>query len=278
MIATPSSQIDSDRDNYRKFYDTELSALLSAIWGGNLHMGLFAEADESLPRAQQHTKDYMARAAELAAGQRVLEAACGAGGTAIHLARSYGVSVDATNIARAQLEEAAENARAANVSDRVNFAFADYHHFPGSSGAYDCWWCQEALLYATDRMKVFSEARRVVKPGGRIVFSDLTLSADLCQNERQRFASDIRAPHLWPMEDYDRLLARMEFKIIERQDWSSHVALTFAAVARNLAALRTAFAARIGEETVRGTEFRIARQLDMARAGHLGWCFYVLES
>jgi sarcosine/dimethylglycine N-methyltransferase len=127
-------------------------------------------------------------------------------------------------------------------------------------------------------MKVFSEARRVVKPGGRIVFSDLTLSADLCQNERQRFASDIRAPHLWPMEDYDRLLARMEFKIIERQDWSSHVAVTFAAVARNLAALRTDFAARIGEETVRGTEFRIARQLDMARAGHLGWCFYVLES
>ena len=52
MPATGSSQVDTDRDNYRKFYDTELSALLSAIWGGNLHMGLFAEADEPLPRAE----------------------------------------------------------------------------------------------------------------------------------------------------------------------------------------------------------------------------------
>ena len=217
MIAPRSSQVDADRDNYRKFYDTELSALLSAIWGGNLHIGIFAEPGELLPRAQQRTKDRMARAAELAAGQKVLEVACGAGATAIHLARSYGVSVDATNIAQAQLEEAAENARTANVSDKVSFAFADYHHLPGPSGAYDCWWCQEALLYATDRMQVFSEARRVVKPGGRIVFSDLTLSNSLPRNERQRFASDIRAPHLWPIEDYDRLFARMSFKIIERR-------------------------------------------------------------
>jgi sarcosine/dimethylglycine N-methyltransferase len=278
MQATGSSQVDTDRDNYRKFYDTELSALLSAIWGGNLHMGLFAEADEPLPRAQQRTKDYMARAADLAAGQRVLETACGAGATAIHLARTYGVNVDATNIARAQLEEAAENARAAKVSDRVSFAFADYHHLPGPSGVYGCWWCQEALLYATDRMRVFSEARRVVKSGGRIVLSDLTLSDRLPPNERQKFASNIRAPHLWPIENYDRLFARMGVKVVERQDWSSHVAMTFAAVARNLAALRGQFAQRIGEETVSGTEFRIARQLEMARAGHLGWCFYALEA
>jgi sarcosine/dimethylglycine N-methyltransferase len=278
MMATPSSQVDTDRDTYRKFYDTELSALLSAIWGGNLHMGLFTETREPLVRAQQRTKDRMARAAGLAAGQRVLEVACGAGATAIHLARSYGVSVDATNIAQAQLEEAAQNAQAADVSDRVSFVFADYHRLPGPSEVYDCWWCQEALLYATDRTHVFSEARRVVKPGGRIVFSDLTLSDGLSQTERQRFSADIRAPHLWPIEDYDRLFARMKFKIIEQQDWSSHVALTFAAVARNLAALHADFAARIGEETVRGTEFRIARQFDMARAGHLGWCFYALEA
>lgn len=278
MQTTGSSQVDTDRDNYRKFYDTELSALLSAIWGGNLHMGLFAEADDPLPRAQQRTKDYMARAADLAAGQRVLEVACGAGATAIHLARSYGVNVDATNIAQAQLAEAAANARAANVSDKVSFAFADYHHVPGASGAYDCWWCQEALLYATDRMQVFSEACRVVKPGGRVVFSDLTLSDRLASNERQKFASDIRAPHLWQIEDYDGLFARMGVKVIERQDWSSHVAMTFAAVARNLAAVRGQFAQRIGEETVSGTEFRIARQWEMARAGHLGWCFYALEA
>ena len=182
----------------------------------------------------------------------------------------------ATNIAQSQLAEAAERARAAGLADRVSFAFADYHDFGGPAGRYDCWWCQEALLYAADRGRVFSEARRVVKAGGRVVFTDLTLSRALPSDERQLFMADIRAPHLWDIEDYDRLFARMGFVVCERQDWSPHVASTFAAVARNLAAVRAGFAARIGEEAVRGTEYRIARQLDMARAGHLGWCFYTL--
>jgi hypothetical protein len=55
------------------------------------------------------------------------------------------------------------------------------------------------------------------------------------------------------------------------------VALTFTAVARNLAGVRGDFAQRIGEETVRGTEFRINRQLEMASLGHLGCCFFTIE-
>ena len=63
----------------------------------------------------------------------------------------------------------------------------------------------------------------------------------------------------------------------ERQDLTPHVAPTFAAVASNLARVRDDFVRRIGEETVRGTEFRINRQLEMARAGHLGCCLFAIE-
>ena len=267
----------SGREAYRKFYDTELSKLLSAIWGGSLHMGLFSEPGEPLPVAQERLKSCLARAAALKAGQRVMEAACGEGATALYLARNYDVHVHATNISEAQLAEAGSRARAEGLAGKVSFAFADYHDLGGPPDLYDCWMCQEALLYAADRARVFSEARRVVRPGGRIVFTDLTLSKALPIDERRAFGVDIRAPHLWAIEDYDRLLSEMDFSVLERHDWTPHAALTFAAVARNLAAVRGDFASRIGEESVRGTEFRIARQLEMARAGHLGWCFFALE-
>jgi cyclopropane fatty-acyl-phospholipid synthase-like methyltransferase len=257
--------IAAEQEAYRKFYDTALSALLSTIWGGNLHMGLFEHPDEPLGRAQLRAKDQLARSAALCAGQRVFEAACGVGTTAMHLARTYGVFVRATNIAQAQLKEATERVRAAGLADRVSLAFADYHDLGEAQGLYDCWWCQEALLYATHRDRVFSEARRVVKPGGKIVFTDLTLSSKLPVQERQSF-----------MEDYDRLFHNMNVPVLEREDWTSHTVLTFDAVARNLAAVRDDFAVRIDEETVRGTEFRINRQLEMARAGYLGWCFFAL--
>lgn len=277
MTASDPSKIDSGREAYRKFYDTELSKLLSAIWGGSLHMGLFSEPGEPLPVAQERLKSCLARAAALKAGQRVMEAACGEGATALYLARNYDVHVHATNISEAQLAEAGSRARAEGLADKVSFAFADYHDLGGPPDLYDCWMCQEALLYAADRARVFSEARRVVRPGGRIVFTDLTLSKALPIDERRAFGVDIRAPHLWAIEDYDRLLSEMDFSVLERHDWTPHAALTFAAVARNLAAVRGDFASRIGEESVRGTEFRIARQLEMARTGHLGWCFFALE-
>jgi sarcosine/dimethylglycine N-methyltransferase len=272
------SQIDNDRANYRRFYDSGLSALLSVIWGGSLHMGLFEAPTEPLPLAQNRLKDRLAESARLEPSQRVIEAACGVGATAIHLAQTYGVQVLATNIADVQLSEARERAAAAGVSDRVKFAFADYHDLGGPSGTYDCWWCQEALLYARDRVRVFEEARRVVKPGGRIVFTDLTLSRTLPAGEREAFMADIRAPHLWAIEDYDGLLEDMRFELVEWQDWSPHAAWTFAAVARNLRAVRERFAASIGEEAVRGTEHRIDRQLAMASAGMLGWCFFALKA
>jgi sarcosine/dimethylglycine N-methyltransferase len=277
MTASEGSQIEADRDVYRKFYDTDLSGLLSAIWGGNLHMGLFTIPGEPLEQAQERTKHRIALAAGLKAGQQVVEAACGVGTTALYLAQRFGVRVHATNIAEAQLAEGTLRAQAAGLSKLVSFAFADYHDLGGLSAAYDCWLCQEALLYATDKHRVFLEARRVVKPGGRIVFTDLTLSAALPEEVRQKFMSDIRAPHLWAIGEYDRLIADMNFNLLERQEWNHHAAGTFAAVARNLAAVRADFASRIGEEAVRSTEQRIARQLDMARSGHLGWCFYALE-
>jgi hypothetical protein len=117
----------------------------------------------------------------------------------------------------------------------------------------------------------------VVKPGGRIVFTDLTLSQSLPEKERLRFMSEIRAVHLWSIEEYDGLLAGMNFQILERKEWNQHAAWTFTAVARNLAAVRAEFTQRIGEGAVRATEHRIGLQLDMARAGNLGWCFYALK-
>ena len=270
--------IAEGREAYRQVFDSAVSRLMSTAWGGNLHLGLFADADELLASAQRRVKDRMAVAAAIGPGTRVIEVACGVGGTARHLAREYAAEVHATNIAEAQLAEARDLALREGLGDRITFAFGDFHQLDAPSHAFDCWWCQEALLYAADKRRVLEEAARVVRPGGRIVFTDLLLTRAMPAGERERFAADLIAPSIWAVEDWDALLVGMRLRVLERHDWSGHVTLTFTRVAERLRVVRAEFAAKIGREAVEGMEHRIGMQLEAARAGRLGWWFYSLAA
>jgi sarcosine/dimethylglycine N-methyltransferase len=271
-----NSAITAQRDAYRSLYDTGLAKLLTVIWGGNLHLGLFDHPEEPLAAAQVRVKNHMARAAALGAGKKVIEAACGVGSTARHLVRQYGVSVLATNISEAQLEEAQKITDKEGLSDRISFRFSDFHALDSPDHSFDCWWCQEALLYAVERRQVLAEARRVVRRGGRIVFTDLLITDAMPEAERLAFAGDMKTPEMWTIEDWDRLLEEMQFETLERADWREHAVLTFTKVAHALAEVRDEFAGFIGREAVEGTEYRIRLQLEKARAGKLGWCLFAL--
>ena len=71
----------------------------------------FHEASLSLEAAQIAKFDHVCRKLELQSGQRVVEAGCGWGALALHMARNYGVRVDAYNISSEQIAFARERAR-----------------------------------------------------------------------------------------------------------------------------------------------------------------------
>jgi sarcosine/dimethylglycine N-methyltransferase len=262
---------------YRATFDTDQAALQSRMWEGNQHLGLFERGDEPLAEAQMAANRRMAAAAGLAPGQVVVEAACGFGGTARHLAREHGVRVRATNISETQIVDARALTEAEGLADRVDFGWADYHELPFADGSFDVWWCQEALLYAVDKRRVLEEAMRVLKPGGRLIMSDLLLAERVAGAARERFTATMKAPNMWSLERWDALIASLPLAVIERQDWSAHTRPTFERVHANLEAAEAEFLPRLGAEAMAGSFERIGIQRDAARAGELGWCFYALR-
>jgi sarcosine/dimethylglycine N-methyltransferase len=273
----------TDRDiqeaaaRYRATYDTALAELQSRVWGGNLHLGLFESPDEPLLAAQMRANRVMAEAASFRAGQTVIEAACGVGGTARYLAETYGVQVHATNITEAQLAEARALTEKAGLAHLVDFRFADYHDLPFAAASCDVWWCQEALLYSVDKRRVLEEAMRVVRPGGRLIMSDLLLGEGVVGAEREGFTGKLRAPNMWSIRQWDALIAELPLKILARHDWAAQTVHTFRNVLANLEQARAEFLPRVGSEMVEGTFDRLSIQHEAAKAGHLGWCFYALQ-
>jgi sarcosine/dimethylglycine N-methyltransferase len=269
--------IAAERDAYRAYFDAGVSELMSRMWRGNLHIGLFEHDEEPLEDAQCRLKDRIGRAFALPRGASIVEAACGVGTTAIFLAEVYGSLVHATNISEEQLREARARATRSGVAHMVTFATADYHDLPVGSASFDGWLCQEALLYAKDRSKVFSEAQRVVRPGGRLVFTDLTLSRDMAPADRETLARGIRAPYLWSAGEYRHFIDDLGLRVLDRTESTYCAELTFRAVAKNLAELEDEYVARLGATKYQETQARILSQYEAAREGHLGWCFYCVD-
>jgi cyclopropane-fatty-acyl-phospholipid synthase len=92
---------------------------------------LFPRAEATLEEAQVAKLDLVCRKLALSPGASVIEAGCGWGALALHMARAYGARVKAFNISREQVRFARERAASEGLSDRVEFIEDDYRNVSG---------------------------------------------------------------------------------------------------------------------------------------------------
>jgi cyclopropane-fatty-acyl-phospholipid synthase len=90
----------------------------------------------TLEEAQAAKLDYVCRKVQLQPGERVVEAGCGWGALALHMARSYGVTVRAFNISREQILFARGRAKELGLSHQVEFIEDDYRNISGECDAF----------------------------------------------------------------------------------------------------------------------------------------------
>ena len=123
--ARPVSRADSRRnvrhydlgnDFYRLWLDADLVYTCA----------YYDRPDATLEDAQHAKLEYVCRKLRLRPGERVVEAGCGWGALALHMARHYGVTVRAYNISAEQLEFAKARAAREGLDHLVTFVGDDY--------------------------------------------------------------------------------------------------------------------------------------------------------
>ena len=91
----------------------------------------FAKPDISLEQAQEAKKLHIARKLRLSPGQSVLDIGCGWGGTALTLARDFGVHVTGITLSKNQLDTAVAKVKSAGLEDLVEIKLLDYREMTG---------------------------------------------------------------------------------------------------------------------------------------------------
>ncbi len=96
----------------------------------------FVEPSMTLEQAQRAKMDHVCRKVRLREGQAVIEAGCGWGALAMHMASRYGVTVRAFNISHEQIVYARQEARRQGLDGRVEFIEDDWRNIQGCCDAF----------------------------------------------------------------------------------------------------------------------------------------------
>jgi cyclopropane-fatty-acyl-phospholipid synthase len=142
MLLAPLSEarrntLTGSRRNIRHHYD--IGNNFYRLWLDERMLytcAYFPDQDTSLEDAQLAKMDHVCRKLRLQPGEKVIEAGCGWGALAIHMAMHYGVTVQAYNISAEQISFARQRAMAEGLDGKVEFIEDDYRNVQGKFDAF----------------------------------------------------------------------------------------------------------------------------------------------
>ena len=147
--------------------------LLAWLGIGSSHPGGFPATQQNLDALQVKTEEY------------VLDAGCGSGLTACHLAKTRGCKIIGVDINPQMVEKACLRAEKEGVSHLVEFRLADVYNLPFANNCFDLV-IAESITVFLDKVKVYQEFYRVLKPEGRVADLEMVLLAELPANLRRQ--------------------------------------------------------------------------------------------
>ncbi|MBS3744733.1 MAG: methyltransferase domain-containing protein [Wenzhouxiangellaceae bacterium] len=159
----------------RDYYNSKDADLFyREVWGGqDIHVGLYDSEDEPIAPASRRTAERMVDlSGPWTPETRVIDLGAGYGGSMRYLAERFGCHCVALNLSDVENDRNRRMNREAGLDERIDVVEGDFASLDFADASFDRAWSQEAFLHSGQREKVLAETARVLKPGGRLVFTD----------------------------------------------------------------------------------------------------------
>lgn len=162
--------------------------------------------------------DELAAAAGIDSSCRVLDVCSGVGGPARYLAHRYRCRVTGLDLTESRHRAAIRLTRLVGLSHEVGFRLGNALAMPFEAAGFDVVIGQEAWAHVPDKPRLIAECARVVRPGGRIAFTDIVRGQGLSAGEEDRLRREMTFLELASADGYARLLEAAGCRVVQRRD------------------------------------------------------------
>ncbi len=212
---------------------------------------------------------------------RLLDIACGAGVSAVLIAAEFGSRVTGTDISEKNLSKARARAEASRFAGLIEFLPGDAHDLNLPASSFDAVISECSFCTFEDRSAAAGAAFRVLRRGGRIGLSDVTIDGELPADLDKLIMKAACVASAMSPAAYCDLLEEAGFVGVEYEDHSYALAALvdkFAALIEGWGAIEKLCGCNI-EELVGATKDSVKSWLDRAysevESGRFGYAVFV---
>jgi SAM-dependent methyltransferase len=206
--------------HYDRHYDAFTSPLFAAI-----RRETFGEDIGQMSWVTLEEHDRFITWLAVTPGDRVYEPACGTGGPSLRLAQRTGSMVRGVDSNPAAIALARSRAEDEGLQRRVVFECADASkRLDEADRSFDAVICLDAINHFPDRHAVLCEWARLLKPGGRLVYTDPVVVTGSLSKDEVLVRASIAFFLFHPPGMNERLLEAAGFDLVAVHDETENVA------------------------------------------------------
>ena len=209
---------DVSEDHYMYFWDLNQSHAL--------HYGYWDSHTKNFRQALANINHILSERAGIIAGQSVLDAGCGVGGSSMWLAKNKQALVTGITLSHKQAARANKTAASIGLKNLAVFEVQDYTNTPYHSESFDIVWTIESVCHAANKEDFIKEAYRLLKPGGQLILADFFIvkDADVTgQRELDAWGHGWAVPFFEKKERFENMLLKTGFTFVEMDDSTENI-------------------------------------------------------
>lgn len=201
--------------NYGSFRTTLYADIRREAFGEDIGQQSWVTATE---------QDGFIQRLNLSSGRTLLDIACGSGGPALRIAAKTGCAIVGVDLHEQALTNARALALERGLGAVARFQAADAREpLPFSDASFDAITCIDAINHLPDRPRTIANFARVLKPGGRLLFTDpVVVTGPLSSDEVAR-RSSIGFFLFVPEGHNERAIADAGLALVSREDTTPHM-------------------------------------------------------